>query len=137
MVLSLFEEKVLRIVRSIPSGKVMSYGQIALYAGCPNHAREAGAAMRTLGPQENFPWWRVLNSAGKLSIADNPQADAHMQQSLLEKEGVEFRAPLQLDMARYRHHARETELKALGLDDLLTRSAMHKYGESPNQSLGI
>lgn len=133
-----FEEKVLQIVRTIPSGHVMSYGQVALYTGNPNHAREAGAAMRSLGDQTNFPWWRVLNSEGRISIADNPDADAEMQQELLKKEGVEFIEPFLLDITRYRYYAEEAALRDLGLDDWITQSALHKYGKpTGTQSLGL
>jgi methylated-DNA-protein-cysteine methyltransferase-like protein len=136
--MSPFEEQVLKIVRAIPPGRVMSYGQIALYAGQPGHAREAGAAMRSLGDQPDFPWWRVLNSAGKISIAGNADANAEMQQMLLKKEGVEFAKPFQLDMARYLHYATKAELEELGLGDWIVQSALHKYGRPPETpGLGI
>lgn len=135
--MSPFEATVLKIVRAIPPGKVMSYGQIALYAGKPGTAREVGGAMRSLGKEPAFPWWRVLNSEGRLSISGNADANARMQQELLEKEGVVFHAPLLLAMDRYMHHATEEELRAFGLDDLLLRSALHKYGPSANQRLDL
>ena len=136
--MSPFEETVLKIVRAIPSGRVMSYGQIALYAGKPGHAREAGAAMRSLGKQPNFPWWRVLNSAGEISIAGNPDADARMQQDLLLKEGVVFRVPFKLDFDRYCYHAEENALKKFGLDDWIIKSALYKYGpKAHTQGLGL
>lgn len=136
--MSPFEEAVLTIVRAIPPGRVMSYGQIALYAGKPGHAREAGFAMRTLGGTPDFPWWRVLNSQGKISIAGNPGASAIEQQELLKKEGVEFRVPFSIDMRQYQYHAKETDLEKLGLSDWIKKSALHKYGEPEETgTLGI
>lgn len=140
--MSPFEELVLKIVRTIPPGHVMSYGQVALYAGKPGHAREAGVAMRTLGDQPNFPWWRVLNSQGIVSIAGNPDANAQMQQELLQKEGIEFTKPFHLDMDRYRYYADEVELKKIGKDigmeDWIIASALHKYGKpSKTGELGL
>jgi len=133
-----FEELVLKIVRTIPAGRVMSYGQIALYAGNPNHAREAGHAMRTLGDTPDFPWWRVLNSAGKISIAGNPDANAVMQQDLLKQEGVEFPIPFELDMDRYRYYADRAALEALGVDEWIIKSALYKYGPpTTTQGLGL
>jgi methylated-DNA-protein-cysteine methyltransferase-like protein len=126
--MSPFEERVLSIVRAIPPGRVMSYGQVALYAGKPNGAREAGAAMRALGGQPGFPWWRVLNSAGELSIAGNERANAEMQKELLQKEGVAFAGPYRLDIDRYRFHAEAGTLAKLGLEDWVIRSALYKYG---------
>jgi methylated-DNA-protein-cysteine methyltransferase-like protein len=126
--MSPFEERIFHIVRAIPAGRVMSYGQVALYAGKPNGAREAGAAMRSLGSRPDFPWWRVLNSAGELSIAGNELADAEMQKTLLQKEGVAFAGPYRLDIGRYRFHAEAGTLAKLGLEDWVIRSALHKYG---------
>jgi methylated-DNA-protein-cysteine methyltransferase-like protein len=136
--MSPFEKKILEIVRTIPRGRVMSYGQLALYAGSPSHAREAGNAMRTLGNEPDFPWWRVLNSAGKITIAGNPDASAELQQKLLKEEGVEFSVPFRLDMERYLYRAEESELKKLGLDDWIIKSALYKYGKtSATQQLGL
>jgi methylated-DNA-protein-cysteine methyltransferase-like protein len=116
----------------------MSYGQVALYAGHPNGAREAGAAMRTLGKEPDFPWWRVMNSAGELSIAGNADANAVMQQDLLKDEGVEFPTPFKLDIDRYRWYAEEQVLKAFGLDDWIIKSAVYKYGRPVGtESLGL
>jgi methylated-DNA-protein-cysteine methyltransferase-like protein len=136
--MSPFEDMVLKIVHAIPSGHVMSYGQVALYAGRPNGAREAGAAMRSLGRTPGFPWWRVLNSAGEISIAGNPDANAVMQRDLLQKEGVAVSDAFRLDMSRYRWHAEEGALRALGMDDWIVKSALYKYGakEAP-PSLGL
>lgn len=132
-----FEQEVLKIVRTIPPGRVMSYGQIALYTGNPNHSREVGHAMRTLGDQPDFPWWRVLNSAGHLSINGNPDANAHMQQELLMKEGVEFPTPFKLDMDRYRYYAEQSALEALGASDWIIKSALYKYGPPNVPGLGL
>jgi methylated-DNA-protein-cysteine methyltransferase-like protein len=132
-----FERKILEVVRSIPAGSVMSYGQIALYTGNADLAREVGEAMGALGKSPDFPWWRVLNNAGKISI-DNPEATPEMQRELLAKEGVEFVAPLELDMNRYRFAAEDGYLRALGLDDAAVKIALEKYGpKSATQSLGL
>ena len=50
-----FEEAVLAVVRNIPKGRVMSYGQIAKCIGAPKVAREVGWAMHTLGGTPDFP----------------------------------------------------------------------------------
>jgi methylated-DNA-protein-cysteine methyltransferase-like protein len=136
--MSPFEETVLKIVRAIPPGRVMSYGQVALYAARPNGAREAGAAMRSLGDTPDFPWWRVLNSAGEISISGNPDANAVMQRDLLQKEGVAFGGSFKLDMDKYRWHAEEDALRALGLDDWIVKSALYKYRKPESTgSLGL
>jgi methylated-DNA-protein-cysteine methyltransferase-like protein len=98
-----FEEAVLKLVRSIPRGKVMSYGQIAKIIGFPKAAREVGWAMHTLGNIPDFPWWRVLNNKGTISLKETWTNGPYTQKKLLEAEGVEFITDLQLDMDRYRY----------------------------------
>lgn len=57
-----FAEAVLEIVRSIPPGRVMSYGDIAAELGTRG-ARLVGRVMATSG--EGVPWWRVVRSDGR------------------------------------------------------------------------
>lgn len=99
-----FEKSVLDIVRKIPKGKVMSYGQIAKYLGAPKASREVGWAMHNLGGNLDFPWWRVLNSKGTITIKENWDSGPETQQHLLEAEGIEFSSDRQLDMIRYQYH---------------------------------
>ena len=99
-----FEQSVLHIVRKIPTGKVMSYGQIAKYLGVPKASREVGWAMHNLGGTPDFPWWRVVNSKGKITIKEGWDSGPNDQQHLLEAEGIEFDKGLRLDMTRYQYH---------------------------------
>jgi len=119
----------------IPAGKVMSYGQIAVYMGAPKEAREIGWAMRELGSTPNFPWWRVLNNAGELSISGNPDANAIMQKALLEKEGVVFDEALKLNIDTYRFRLTKAELQQFGLDDDYIETAIKKFEEPRQTSL--
>lgn len=87
-----FNDEVYKIVKSIPRGKVVSYGQIAVMLGKPRSARVVGWAMNALSkkhPKEAavYPWWRVLNAQGRISIV-NQKVTALDQKVLLEKEGV-------------------------------------------------
>ncbi|MFC4560451.1 MGMT family protein [Nocardiopsis mangrovi] len=56
-----YAERVLDLVERIPSGRVMSYGDIAEYLG-EGGPRQVGAVMSTWGG--GVPWWRVLRSDG-------------------------------------------------------------------------
>jgi methylated-DNA-protein-cysteine methyltransferase-like protein len=123
-----FHQNVLKIVRTIPSGKVASYGQIAAYVGAPKAAREVGWAMNSLGGTPDFPWWRVLNNTGAISIDEKAEAGPQRQQALLEKEGVVFEKPLLLDIERYRYQADKATLSNFGLrpeyiDDVIEKFA--------------
>lgn len=80
------------VVRRIPKGRVVTYGQLAELAGRPGAARAAGAAMRCVPPELGLPWQRVIGKKskghGKVSIHD-PVGGA-IQRQILESEGVVF-----------------------------------------------
>lgn len=109
-----FEQSVLDIVRKIPQGKVMSYGQIAKCIGAPKASREIGWTMHSLGGIPNFPWWRVLNSKGTITIKEKWDSGPADQQHLLEAEGIEFNGKSKLDMIRYQYHP-EGEIHQISL----------------------
>ncbi|HEV2412299.1 MAG TPA: methylated-DNA--[protein]-cysteine S-methyltransferase [Candidatus Saccharimonadales bacterium] len=99
-----FQKSVLNVVSMVPSGKVISYGQIATYLGSPRAARQVGWAMRSLEGAPDFPWWRVLNNQGVITIKGTQHASKQLQKEMLEAEGVEVGDDYQLDMARYRFY---------------------------------
>jgi methylated-DNA-protein-cysteine methyltransferase-like protein len=80
------------VVRRIPRGQVLTYGQVAELAGRPGAARLAGAAMRVVPKHLRLPWQRVIGKKakglGKVSIHD-PVGGA-IQRQMLEAEGVVF-----------------------------------------------
>ena len=94
-------QKIYRVIRKIPRGKVATYGQIARLAGFPNQARLVGYALHSLREDndETVPWWRVINAKGEISLADFSGAD--LQRSLLEKEGVHFSPRGKVEMKKY------------------------------------
>lgn len=82
-------EIIWQIVASIPEGKVATYGQVAKAAGYPSHARLVGTTLKTLPKDTVLPWYRVINSQGKISFSEG--SDAYQRQkSRLESEGVVF-----------------------------------------------
>jgi len=92
-------EEVYAIVRRIPRGRVMNYGQIAGLVRHPLSARAVGWAMQQC-PQE-IPWQRVVNAQGGIST-ENLTDPPGLQRLLLEGEGVHFHGSGKLSMARYR-----------------------------------
>lgn len=83
-----FTERVIRIIQSIPPGKVLSYGQIAVMAGNSRGARQVSWILRRSSGKYNLPWHRVINSKGAISL---PEHDGgYKQRELLENEGVLF-----------------------------------------------
>ena len=80
-----FGERVIQIIKRIPSGRVISYGQVAAIAGTPRAAIIVGQILRNSA--EQLPWQRVINSKGIISIV-NMNFPAELQAELLESEGI-------------------------------------------------
>jgi len=99
--MSKFKDAVVKVVRMIPKGKVVSYGQVALYAGFPRMAREVGWILAALKPGVNIPWWRVVNNSGRVSIK-NSRYSANEQAQLLGGEGIDVGKDLTFDIEKYR-----------------------------------
>ncbi|MFC5531165.1 MGMT family protein [Cohnella yongneupensis] len=81
-----FTERVLGIIKGIPEGYVMTYGQIAAEAGSPRGARQVVRILHSLSASHGLPWHRVINSKGEIAIPDGE--GRYMQQLYLEQEGV-------------------------------------------------
>ena len=75
-----FEKTVRKVVKAIPRGATLSYGQVALFANKPGAAR---AVVRALHALDGIPWWRVIRSDGTMA----PQI-APRQARKLRAEGV-------------------------------------------------
>lgn len=69
-----YARAVLAVVRRIPAAKVMTYGDIAEFLE-RGTARQVGAVMAGYGSE--VPWWRVVNSAGRLPEHLRGRAAAH------------------------------------------------------------
>jgi len=95
-----FYEAVYRLVREIPRGRVMTYGQIAVILGHPRAARAVGYAMRASGGKA-VPWHRVINGKGSISARGEVERPM-LQRELLEAEHVDFDAQGCCDLRQYR-----------------------------------
>ncbi|MFH1278979.1 MAG: MGMT family protein [Candidatus Eisenbacteria bacterium] len=91
---------VFEVVRSIPEGRVATYGQVAAMAGARN-PRHVGRALKLLPDDHDVPWQRVVNAAGKVSERTRPGND-DWQRMLLEREGIEFDGKGRIDLGRFR-----------------------------------
>lgn len=93
-------QRIYRVTRRIPRGRVATYGQIAALAGLGGHARQVGYAMHALPIDSGVPWHRVINAQGRISQRAE-DAGALVQAELLAREGVEIDARGRIDLARY------------------------------------
>ena len=98
----LFYRLVYRLVRRIPRGKVVTYGQVAAILGQPRGARAVGMALGALADvtAATVPWHRVINAAGRPSHRDGFWAG--IQREMLEEEGIVFDRRGHIDMKRFR-----------------------------------
>jgi methylated-DNA-protein-cysteine methyltransferase-like protein len=95
-----YRERVYEIVRRIPAGRVMTYGQIADILGEGYTARTVGFVMHA-ADEERDPWHRVINAQGGCSTG-RVVLPPDRQQRMLEAEGVRFDARGRCDLGRYR-----------------------------------
>lgn len=94
------KEQVYAFLKTIPEGKVVTYGQIALSLGNKNLARVVGNMLHQNPDPENIPCHRVVNSKGEVSVAF-AFGGSDAQRKLLEKEGVIFESNGKIDLEKY------------------------------------
>ena len=94
-----YRERVYTIVRRIPPGRVMTYGQIAELLGDGYTPRTVGFCMHS--SPDGTPWHRVVNAQGACSTG-NIVLPHDKQQRMLEQEGVVFEGE-RCDLQTYLH----------------------------------
>lgn len=102
-----YQARVYEIVRRIPRGRVMTYGQIASILGEGYTPRTVGYLMHA-ADSEGVPWQRVINSQGKCSTG-RLTIPVNLQQDMLEQEGVEFNDKGKCDLRKYEWWPEGTE----------------------------
>tara|TARA_X000001036_G_scaffold91091_1_gene83448 strand:+ start:5165 stop:5494 length:330 start_codon:yes stop_codon:yes gene_type:complete len=84
-----FFQKVYKVVKMIPSGRVSTYGLIAKYLGSEKSSRVVGYAMNASHNLEDVPAHRVVNRNGLLT-GKHHFAGTNLMKDLLESEGVKI-----------------------------------------------
>ncbi len=95
-----FRSKVYSMVRRIPAGRVLGYGEVAVAIGHPGAARQVGWALAALKAGNDVPWQRVIRSSGHIAFRGDVLR-AGLQKALLQEEGVEFQGD-RVPMERFR-----------------------------------
>jgi methylated-DNA-protein-cysteine methyltransferase-like protein len=93
-------QEVYEIVKRIPKGKVMSYGQIAKLLGRPKSARVVGWALHSNPDSNNIPCHRVVNGQGMIS-SGYAFGGPEIQRKLLEREGIIFETDGKINLEIY------------------------------------
>ncbi len=78
-----FSQKVFEIVKNIPKGSTMSYGEVARRAGAPGAARRVGSLMKS-NYDPTIPCHRVIRSDGR--PGDYNRGGEGAKKKLLEQE---------------------------------------------------
>lgn len=94
------KDKVYDYLRTIPKGKVATYGQIAAHLGNPKLARVVGNILHQNPDPAHIPCHRVLNTRGEVA-ANFAFGGAEAQRRLLEAEGVEFGEDGRVDLRKF------------------------------------
>jgi methylated-DNA-protein-cysteine methyltransferase-like protein len=80
------DQAIAETIRSIPRGKVASYGQVAAAAGYPRYHRAVARLLKTMIPGE-LAWQRVLGAGGEIKLTGSAAAEQRLR---LRMEGVTF-----------------------------------------------
>ncbi|ASK64309.1 DNA methyltransferase [Virgibacillus phasianinus] len=97
-----FTEKVITILKQIPKGTVMTYGQVARVAGSPRGARQVARILHSMSRKYGIPWHRVVNIHGQIAL--NSDEGVWTQKNLLESEGIGVGQDGRIDLKKYQHH---------------------------------
>src|SRR5215467_8612416 len=97
------DEAFRRAIRSIPKGKVATYGQVAAAAGYPLYHRHVAQLLQRSGG--TLPWQRVVGAGGEIKLRFEAGLEQRMR---LEMEGVRFLGK-HVDMAEHQHRFRTWE----------------------------
>jgi methylated-DNA-protein-cysteine methyltransferase-like protein len=77
--------KLYALVKRVPKGRVVTYGQLARATHLPGGARAAGHAMAGCPRGQGIPWHRVVAAGGRIAVRE-PYGS--LQKRLLESEGA-------------------------------------------------
>lgn len=94
-----FTARAIALIRSIPAGRVTTYGMIAAGAGNRRGARQVARILHSCSEKYGLPWHRVVNRNGEISVRSS--MGYIFQRSLLAEEGVLPGADGRIDFARF------------------------------------
>ena len=94
------KERVYEFLKTVPRGKVITYGQIAAFLGNRNLARAVGNILHSNPDPAHIPCHRVVNSRGEVA-ANFAFGGGTAQRALLEEEGIVFETNGRIDLEKY------------------------------------
>lgn len=97
------EQRIYAVLAALPSGVVVTYGQVAELAGLPRAARLVGRTLRHIPVNSTLPWHRVINAAGKISLPLDSDSGKR-QIARLQEEGLVVKGG-RISLTKYRWRA--------------------------------
>jgi methylated-DNA-protein-cysteine methyltransferase-like protein len=97
-------DRIYRVIRRVPRGRVATYGQIAELAKASG-PRQVGYALHALPDGHDLPWHRIINARGMVSL-DSGIGGGSLQRALLEAERITFDTKGRVDLQRYQWKTR-------------------------------
>lgn len=97
--MSPFSRRVKLVIKSIPRGKVATYGQVAALAANERAARGVAWILHSCSDKDRLPWHRVINGRGSISL--RPGRGFEEQKRRLEAEGVKVGRQGRIDLDVY------------------------------------
>jgi len=93
-------EKIYEVVKTIPKGRVATYGLVAALAGNPRWARVVGYALHNNPDSSTIPCHRVVNREGRVAPGFAFGGEG-VQRQMLEAEGIVFEPDGRIDLEKY------------------------------------
>ncbi|RDW15734.1 DNA methyltransferase [Oceanobacillus arenosus] len=97
-----FTKRVIQVLKQIPEGQVMTYGQVAKLAGSPRGARQVVRILHSMSETHQLPWHRVVNAKGQIMIKDDE--GKLEQKGRLDSEGVDISLTGYINLELYQFH---------------------------------
>ena len=87
------DQALVAVIRSLRTGEVVSYGDVADDAGWPGRARAVGRLLATTA--EELPWWRVVNATGRLVPGNEAEHATRLRgEGVIVRSNAVIRSPL-------------------------------------------
>lgn len=95
------EQRIYAVLAAIPSGTVVTYGQVAELAGLPRAARLVGRTLSNLPGDSSLPWHRVINASGGISMPEGSPGFDRQKKRLQEEDVVVTGGRISLNQFRW------------------------------------
>lgn len=95
----IIDAKIFDLVRSVPAGRVASYGQVGAACDPPISGYICGRILRRGGG--DLPWWRIVGKDGNMPVKKVSPEHGDEQRDTLKNEGVKFLEDGRVNMARF------------------------------------